>query len=547
MTQKSRPALKTQRKETIYKNPNNEIDGGKHADFEDNILDSYVNYITDKLKLNLREFSTSLQYDSGIGVLSGGKLYQANKNTGPGPFVAVDWDEISGGGTGGGIFLGQWVGGTSYALGEYVVNTNNLYECTTANSDAVFTPGNWSLKVEGNIVQTAATTGLTVDNPADWNINPTQVKQAVDELASRMSTLENTNFSNNVAYVSKQGSDTIGEYELGNPGKPFLTIQAAANALPSNNAKLIVDGGGTYTENVTLKSSSTNCVFDFGNCVINGDFRAQFNPVTNNCMISKLNVIGATNFDIRSTFLSQVLADTSTFFICLSKFVSRCIINSSTNVSTVRTQGLNESKYWDTVSIINTGTGNGIDRSSYTILNNCFVVANTGDAINNEASATTIQQIIQVYNSRVKSAGFCVEGENGLTNLLAYNTIFYSSGSDVISQGGNTLFGTLLNFENCKFYATGSNDILRMNGTVGSPVIDRTATENYTFENCLFYTETGFPVREPDAYVGTDAGTTLLVNCRYNAATVTPAGAGTKVTDFNPLQFTNYTNFNPLQ
>lgn len=146
MSQKGRGALKTQRTETVYKNDNKEIKGDKHATLLDDILDSYVNFITDELRLNLREYNPSggFVYKSGIGVLYQGKLYQANQNTGPGAFVPADWDEITGGTGGTETWRGEWVPNASpaYAVGEYVVYQNDLYECNNANNDAVFTPAN---------------------------------------------------------------------------------------------------------------------------------------------------------------------------------------------------------------------------------------------------------------------------------------------------------------------------------------------------------------------------------------------------------------------
>ena len=424
------------------------------------------------------------------------------------------------------------------------ITTNGNKEITGAQLNEILQDMTDSGFLQLDEIRTALSVSYpNVGNPANWNggFAPATQNLVNDQLAERMSLLETENYSDSVAYVSKQGNDSTAE--LGNERLPFLTIQAAANAIPSNNATLIVLGGGTYTENVILKNTSTNCVFDFRRCTINGDFRAQFNPITNNCTITNLTITGGAIHDIRSTYLSNILFNTTTFLVCNSTFVSRSIFISSTNVATIRTQGLNSRKYYDTCVISNTGTGNAIDRSSYTTLNNCFIEANTGDAINNEASAQDVEELIRVYNSRVKSAGFCVDGENGLTNLIAENTIFYSTGSNIINQGGNTLFGTLLNFKSCDFYVTGSNDVFKMNE---DGVINRLATENYTFDMCLFYTDTGFPVQEPINYNVSDAGQTLLINCKYNAATVTSGGAGSKITNHNPFQFTNYTNFNTL-
>ena len=126
---------------------------------------------------------------------------------------------------------------------------------------------------------------------------------------------------------------------------------------------------------------------------------------------------------------------------------------------------------------------------------------------------------------------------------MAYNTKFYAADYPTILTNGG-VYKYLL-FDNCEFYTKTIYASFQMQGS-GS--INRTALENYTFKSCLFHTESGFPVLEPASYNVSDAGTTLLVNCVYNAISATNGTPiSGKVTEHNSFSFPNYTDFNNLQ
>ena len=536
MTRKSTAALKTERPNIIFKNGKGLVKAEPHGTFVDDILDSFVNWITDENKLNLREYSTSLTYTTGVGVLYTGKLYQANKNTGPGAFVAADWDEITAGGGGGGIFLGQWIGGTSYNVGEYVVNTNNLYECTIANSDASFTPGNWSLKVEGNIVQTAFTTAYTPTTPANWGGTvPTETGGALDILIQKAL----SNASSAIAFVAKTGSDVIGEFELGNPLKPFLTIQAAINALPSINGVLQVLGGDFYNETVTIPNSVTKSIFLFNNCRL-GNLTAQF-AIGNRNIIKDLRIESPSSFtDIRPTYLDNVRVINTVNSIALdSEFITNCIFSGSYSIATIATLSTVE-QYIDNCIIENTGTGHAVRLSPNTVFSNCRIESLTNNALDMQDNTPTIQEVYRLYNCTVKSTNIVISGDAGAgypVNMLAYGCKFYSSNSNILFIGTNSKF---ILFQGCEFYTKSNNDVITMSNN-----IVRNATDTYTFKECTFHTVTGYPLLEP-TYGGGDLGNTLFLNCVYNAASATLA-APNKLTEHNSFSYPNYTDFNNLQ
>jgi hypothetical protein len=58
--------------------------------------------------------------------------------------------------TGSGTSIDEWTAGNTYAVGDFVTHQNLLYKCTTANSDATWTPANWQ-KI-GDVNFTGATT-----------------------------------------------------------------------------------------------------------------------------------------------------------------------------------------------------------------------------------------------------------------------------------------------------------------------------------------------------------------------------------------------------
>ena len=70
------------------------------------------------------------------------------------------WDKIVGGG---GTSISSWTTGTNYAVGDFVIYSNKIYKCITANADASFTPTKWQgISVETELSAWATSTSYKV-------------------------------------------------------------------------------------------------------------------------------------------------------------------------------------------------------------------------------------------------------------------------------------------------------------------------------------------------------------------------------------------------
>lgn len=88
----------------------------------------------------------------------------------------------------------------------------------------------------------------TVTNIGDWASSPTNIQQAIDNIASE---LKNISFENEI-HVSKNGNDSSGN---GSINTPFLTISAAITQINSyaDNKPIILNiSPGEYSENITI-------------------------------------------------------------------------------------------------------------------------------------------------------------------------------------------------------------------------------------------------------------------------------------------------------
>jgi hypothetical protein len=110
-----------------------------------------------------------------------------------------------------------------------------------------------------------------LNTPAEWNPEgaPTEVRGGLDILAARTG----VNLSQSIAYVSNTGLNPGITPELGNPLKPFATIEDAANALPNSNAYLKVFPG-TYPFSTTPGyqiAAKTDWIIDIQGCEITNE------------------------------------------------------------------------------------------------------------------------------------------------------------------------------------------------------------------------------------------------------------------------------------
>ena len=375
--------------------------------------------------------------------------------------------------------------------------------------------------------------------PLDWDTTvPTETGGALDILIKKIS----TNASDSIAYVSKQGSDTLDEFELGNSEKPFLTISAAITALSTTpNASLVVLGGDYYSEEVVLNPASNDCVFDFGNCRIDRLTALFSNIETNNNIIKNVRIDNATGeVNLRATFLQKaIITNHNVGLIVDCKNVNDCEFSGPRTVATFASLDGGTEKTFTNCKITNSTSGHAIRLALNCSFIDCEIESNTGIAIDTSA-ASTIQNTIRLYKGTIKSNAVCISGSNAdgdNTNIMAYGTKIYSSAGVPLKVGDNSNF---ILFQGCEFYTKLANNVIEMKAN-----IVRAVTDTYTFKECTFNTITGFPLLEP-VYGGGDLGNTLFLNCVYNAATATSIAA-VKLTENNSFSYPNYTDFNNLQ
>ena len=95
--------------------------------------------------MQLDNWEASHGYTVKQVVLYNNKMYRCKTaHTSGTTFDATEqanWDEIVG--SGGGASISAWTSGGNYAVGDFVIYHNKIYQCKTANADTTFTPANW--------------------------------------------------------------------------------------------------------------------------------------------------------------------------------------------------------------------------------------------------------------------------------------------------------------------------------------------------------------------------------------------------------------------
>ena len=95
--------------------------------------------------MQLDNWEASHGYTVTQVVLYNNKMYRCKTaHTSGTTFDATEqanWDEIVG--SGGGASISAWTSGGNYAVGDFVIYHNKIYQCKTANADTSFTPANW--------------------------------------------------------------------------------------------------------------------------------------------------------------------------------------------------------------------------------------------------------------------------------------------------------------------------------------------------------------------------------------------------------------------
>jgi len=166
--------------------------------------------------------------------------------------------------------------------------------------------------------RTALSVSFTALNALDWDVLPTEVKAALDELADRVKTIENepnqtafetpyqptsvnsdwlpegdptevrggldilagrtgVNLSQDIAYVTNSGNNTGITPELGNPLKPYDNFGDAINATPVGGTVKAL--GGAFTEGLVFVNKN-GITLDISGCQLNGRLFYQASNVT---------------------------------------------------------------------------------------------------------------------------------------------------------------------------------------------------------------------------------------------------------------------------
>ena len=329
------------------------------------------------------------------------------------------------------------------------------------------------------------------------------------------------NYSGNyVAFVAKTGNDTGAI--IGNPGKPFLTINAAITALEAltptstNRAVVEVSDGGNYVESVLLKnyidlflgnctitSVSNPCIYDTTgvDCKIFG--KANLINTTDNIVCITFNTNSTIEFELGDIYTStsaatagivlqgNIIGRVNSIFCDAATGSSNACIKLLDGTSSIKVGNLTTGN--DTVSkliyvsagTLNLEVSNGI--GSY-IGASGAVVATSGGKLNiknsyleNTGSGTNAMidvsnAELQILNSHIESKGpsertiettgtssFKVVGS--ILKSALYAIYYDSSGKGVIQ--GTSIKGSILQTG----AATELNVQVDVEGSVGAPAI----------------------------------------------------------------------------
>ncbi len=357
--------------------------------------------------------------------------------------------------------------------------------------------------------------------PLDWDATvPTETGGALDILIKKVS----TNPSQDLAYVANSGSDAIGEFEVGNPLKPFLTIQAAIDS--TANDRNIKIQGGTYIEDITILNKD-NVFIDAKGCIITGDisFTDSFN-----CGI-----------DLRGSVVNG--------FVNLGVALSRRnsllggIINTNdSNTSLV----LGDGSVVSGTQIKNNSTGRAIGSNNDTPSERAFITNCRIESLNNTA----------VYRCQGTTFDTCyIEGVKGIETNSSVSDVELSKFIDCITIGRSsdaiTGEGSVVRIEYTGGYVrtlTGqailmggtSNYVMFKNTTIVSELdciyffdtLLRGVGINTVFDGCRIYTISGNIFREQNVPLVGDVGTTQVINCTFNKA-YTSTNLGVKYFEYN--------------
>ena len=354
--------------------------------------------------------------------------------------------------------------------------------------------------------------------PADWGVTvPTETGGGLDILIKKVS----TNASQNIAYVSETGSDTVNEFEVGNPLKPFATIQAAINAVPSSNS-IVKVLGGIYTDNIVISTvegnAKTNFVLDLSGVTFN-TIAAGTGFVVSNCINFTIllhggiingfvNLGNSTKASIEGGKIENLL----TVSPCLnlgsgSEIIGVSIKNSGTQTISCSNQVLETRPFVSKCRISTTSLVSShaaIFRARFIIFETCYIEGPIALSTENSADYCTL-----IDCTLVSTVSTTLKGENLVLNAVLKNCTIKSlaTGQDTMSMSLNSI--------NTRFY--NCNFIAQRHCVDISAGIARLG-DNTIFQDCNFFCDqdgvSGGKILN-DA-PNTDTGSTEFINCTYN-------------------------------
>ena len=388
---------------------------------------------------------------------------------------------------------------------------------------------------------TAVNVNYSPTTSADWlpEGDPTEVRGALDILAARTG----INPSDNIAYVSDSGSDTVGLFEIGNPLKPFLTIQAAIDSVGNNSIVKVL--GGTYTELVPGVAylinlvSKTNFYLDLSSTIINGSILMQnctdcfcnlSSAKINSSLTYALNSSGSSNcsINLEGGSINGGRVDLRIGSAADIKLTGGKIIQSTSSPALFVGDGsIVDSVYIQGDTVGNTFAalvGSGTNPLKKAIISNCEIVDSTNYAVTGSNMILDNCSILGLAGFKSNSSGLCelkncriestfattysfggegtLQGKfNNCTFISAFNNVrFFGSSQDLI-------------FENCTFIA--GKDCLEVSSTITR------SGDDTIIQNCSFFpaqtNALGVVLNDAGGY-GTDTGVSRFIRSTYSKA-----------------------------
>ena len=365
---------------------------------------------------------------------------------------------------------------------------------------------------------------------ADWGATvPAEVGDGLDILIKKVS----TNASDNIAYVSDTGSDVVGEYEIGNPLKPFATIKSAFTACPPSNFTVKVLGG-SYTLTALddpIAINKTNFVLDLKGCLLDATASANglfFQGCTNGyVLLEGGKITGRVNLGGGSTVkMSLIGGEVTGNKINLGKnaYLVNCrvIVGTAVEESALTSENISSNSERPVISncyLESDATANFPTSSAIAVYNNCFIKGAI-NVISLSSSSTVYSQFNNCNIIGQGETGFRTVVGNAATtrcNGIFNNCHIESTVGYAIWMGSttNTCF-----FNNC-------NIISEIDCVLIQSSISRGATNRTTFNKCSFYLKNPLTseIFVEQGYSSDSGKTQLIGTTVYNKAFTTSDSA----------------------